>query len=198
MISFFVERCVAVSSPFLAKRFCTQHSARCSVGILVLITFIILSSTFPIFYHTDSLTAHGKCRLHPERAFEHRLHQLITMYFIPDILLLSNFFTIFTLFRRKREQENLSENKMNMRITDVSSHRKQRQLTIMLVTVNLAFYVFTTPAIIAYLYSSKSTAKEQRDLKRAKRDILWSQITVPLLQLNNAVSRKQMLFFLIQ
>ena len=74
-----------------------------------------------------------------------------------------------------------------MRVNDVHCNRKQRQLTIMLVTVSLSFYLFTTPAVI-YFIKEMNTPKH-RNLGKHKRDFLFSQISVVLSELNNAVSR---------
>lgn len=106
------------------------------------------------------------------------------MYGIPDILLLSNLYTIYSLFRR-RTQQSKNQNSDSC-ITDANSNRKQRQLTIMLVTVNLAFYLFTTPAMIIYI--AEGSKPTHRDLFKHKRQFFFSQISVLLLQLPNAVS----------
>jgi len=56
----------------------------------------------------------------------------------------------------------------------------------MLVTVSLSFYVFSTPAIIAYILGYYPP--RNKELNKVKIRFLFSQITVVLLQLNNAVS----------
>jgi hypothetical protein len=76
--------------------------------------------------------------------------------------------------------------KVEMRITDIHSNRKQRQLTIMLVTVSLSFYLFTTPAMIAFI--NEFSPNKDKDIERAKRTFLFSQISVVFSELNNAVS----------
>jgi hypothetical protein len=73
-----------------------------------------------------------------------------------------------------------------MRISDVHSNRKQRQLTVMLVTVNLAFYLFTTPAWVMYIL--ELSPPKHQEITKLKRSFLFAQISVVLLQLNNAVS----------
>jgi len=73
-----------------------------------------------------------------------------------------------------------------MRIFDVHSSRKQRQLTIMLVTVNFAFYLFTTPAMIIYI--AEYSPPKHSEIDKLKRSFVFSQASVLLLQLNNAVS----------
>jgi hypothetical protein len=56
----------------------------------------------------------------------------------------------------------------------------------MLVTVNLAFYLFTTPAMIVYI--SEYFPRKHFPIDRLKRAFVVSQIAVVILQLNNAVS----------
>ncbi len=187
MFSFDLERCVAVSSPFLAKRYCTVRSARTSVFILIAVALVIFSATFPIIYHTNDRSNRKKCLIRPNLAFIHRIYQPIILYGIPDFLLLSNLFTIYSLIKRRKEQTRLADtNQMDMRIYDVHSNRKQRQLTIMLVTVILAFYLFQTPGVIIFI--SEYTQRRDLDINELKRSFLFSQISVLPLQLNNAVS----------
>ena len=90
--------------------------------------------------------------------------------------------------RRKQQQQQRKSDTENleMRVNDVHSSRKQRQLTIMLVTVNLAFYLFTTPAIAIFI--TESSAPKTREINKLKRSFLVSQISVLLVQLHNAVS----------
>lgn len=184
----YLERCIAVASPFYAKRFCTARSARRSVYILFAVAFLIFSITFPIFYHMDDPSNRKKCHIRSRFALILRVSQPILFYALPDILLLSNFYTIYVLIQRREEQKkrSLTNDFTEMRISDVQSARKQRQLTIMLVTVNLAFYLFTTPAMI--LYIAEYFPPKNPQLSKLKRSFLFSQISVIFLQLNNAVS----------
>ena len=78
-------------------------------------------------------------------------------------------------------------NNFEMHVNDVNSSRKQRQLTIMLVTVSLSFYLFTTPA--QYFYFQELKVPTHRNLRKTKRSILLKQISVVLVQLNDAVSK---------
>lgn len=75
---------------------------------------------------------------------------------------------------------------LQMRVNDVQCSRKQRQLTIMLVTVSLSFYLFTTPAMVVFIKEMRPSG--HRNLEKYKRDFLFSQITVVVSELNNAVS----------
>lgn len=174
-----------MSSPFLAKRFCTVHSARYSVYVLLSVAIILFSSAFPIIYHTNDNSPRKKCLIRQHVTLIHRVYQPIILYGIPDLLLLSNFFTVYTLIRRRKQQSN--DKQLDSRITDVHSNRKQQQLTIMLVTVNFAFYLFTTPALIMYIAEYYSPPKNV-PINKLKRFFLLAQITVPILQLHNAVS----------
>jgi len=110
------------------------------------------------------------------------------MYGIPDLLLLSNIFTMYSLIRRRKQQEcRLSvHDQIEMRVSDVNSNRKQRQLTIMLVTVNLAYYLFTTPAMIIYI--NEYSPPNKLEIRALKRSIILAQFSVLILQLHNAVS----------
>ena len=74
-----------------------------------------------------------------------------------------------------------------MHVSDVNSSRKQRQLTVMLVTVSLSFYLFTTPAQIFYI--KRHERPTHRNLQKIKHDFLFEQISVILSQLNSAVSK---------
>ncbi|UJR21500.1 hypothetical protein I4U23_024584 [Adineta vaga] len=182
-----LERCVAVASPFLAKRFCTIHSARYSVYILLSVAILLFSSTFPIIYHTDENSHRKKCVIRPQYGLVHRVYQPIVFYGIPDLLLLSNLFTVYCLFQRRKQHKRLSNDETSeLRISDVHSNRKQRQLTIMLVTVNFAFYLFTTPALIIYI--AEYSPPKHREIDKLKRAVLFSQTSVLLLQLHNATN----------
>ncbi|CAF1437930.1 unnamed protein product [Rotaria sordida] len=155
-----LERCVAVRSPFLAKRFCTVNSARRSMCLIRSNLVLIL-----------------------------RIYQAVLFYAIPDLLLLSNLFTIYTLCRRTQRLSSSclkDEQKLDIRINDINSNRKQRQLTIMLVTVSLSFYLFTTPAMVMFI--SEYHPSQHKDINKIKQNIFFSQISVILLQLNNATN----------
>ena len=149
---------------------------------------MLFSITFPIFYHTSNSVNRKKCRIRSNYQLILRVFHLVAFYAIPDILLLSNFYTIYLLIRRRKEQKkrSLSDDACEMRVSDANSNRKQRQLTIMLVTVNLTFYLFTTPAMI--LYIAEYFPPKNPELDKLKRSFLFSQISVIFLQLNNAVS----------
>ncbi|CAF0912106.1 unnamed protein product [Rotaria sordida] len=180
-----LERHVAVTSPFLAKRFCTVKSARYSVYMLLTIAIIFFSTTFPIIYNIHGDSKRKKCIIRSKFELIHHIYQPIVMYGLPDLLLLSNLFTICSLFRQRKQQLSNREG-LNIRISDVHSNRKQRQLTIMLVTVNLAFYLFSTPAMIAFIV--QYSPPKHHELNKLKRRFLFSHISVLLLQLHNATN----------
>jgi hypothetical protein len=167
--------------------------------ILLTIAIIFFSVTFPLIYHTgepsknetsiNETKKNYKCYINPKSGLLVRIYQPILFYAIPDLLLLSNLFTVYSLCRRRQQLSSAYYNngdKLELRINDVHSNRKQRQLTIMLVTVSLSFYLFTTPAMI--LYIAEYRPRVHRDIKKIKQDFLISQISVIFLQLNNAVS----------
>ncbi|CAF0784765.1 unnamed protein product [Adineta steineri] len=184
-----LERCVAVYSPFLAKRFCTVHSARYSMYILLTFSIIFFSIIFPFTYQITGTPKNDKCFLRDNGGLIIRIYQPVLFYAIPDILLLSNLFTVYSLCRRRHRLSSayISDSlKSEIRISDGNSNRKQRQLTIMLVTVSLSFYLFTTPALIAYI--SQQNPPTHRNPRRIKLNFLMSQISVVLLQLNNATN----------
>ncbi|CAF1365565.1 unnamed protein product [Adineta steineri] len=182
-----LERCVAVASPFLAKRFCTVHSARYSVYILISIAILLFSATFPIIYHTDVTPKRAKCKIRPAFGLIHRIYQPIVFYVLPDILLLSNLFTVYSLIQRRRQQKRLSnDDKFELRVNDVHSNRKQRQLTIMLVTVNFTFYLFSTPALIFFI--GEYTPPKHPEINKLKRSFFFTQTSVLLLQLHHATN----------
>ena len=186
-----LERCIAVNFPLLAKRVCTVHSARLSMYILFTFSFLFSSLTFPFIYHQNEALHNLKCSVRSEYKLLIRIYQPILMYGLPDLFLLSNLFTVYALFHRDHQLSSSSttdDHKSDLRVADPHSSRKQRQLTIMLITVSLAFYLFTAPAMIAYIH--ESFPQKHRDLKKMKREFLFSQISVLLLQLNNVVSFK--------
>lgn len=162
-------------------------SARYYVYFLLITTITFFSVTFPIIYDIKGDIKRKKCVIRPNYGLVHRVYQPIVMYGIPDVLLLSNLYTVYSLIRRHMQQSSNNEN-LDMRVSDVNSNRKQRQLTIMLVTVSLAFYLFTTPAMIIYI--AEYSPPKHRDLYKLKRSFLVSQMSVPILQLHNAVSLK--------
>lgn len=184
-----LERCIAVYSPFLAKRFCTTHSARRSIFLFLTISTIFFGISFPLLYQIKGVTSKDKCRIRQQASTFIRIYQSILFIGIPDILLLSNVFTIYTLIRRRQRLSLSNMNKgeqLQMRVNDVQCSRKQRQLTIMLVTVSLSFYLFTTPAMVVFIKEMRPSG--HRNLEKYKRDFLFSQITVVVSELNNAVS----------
>ena len=176
-------------SPFLAKRLCTVHSARLSMYLLLTVSFLFSSLTFPLIYHQNETMQNQKCSIRPEYKLLIRIYQPILMYGLPDLFLLANLFTVYALFDRHRQLSLINshdERKSEIRINDLHSSRKQRQLTIMLITVSLSFYLFTTPAMVVYIAQFFPT--KHRRLNKMKQDFIFSQISVLLLQLNNAVS----------
>ena len=186
MVIMTLERCVAVRSPFLAKRFCTTERARCSVYILILFAFVLFSSTFPIIYTIDEVQQ--KCGVRVQYQMIIRLVKPTIFYFVPDLLLLANLFVIYELFMAKRQRTKTLMNPENAvhQLNAISFNRKQQQLTIMLVTVSLSFYLFTTPAIIDYIHQIKPP--KSRDVKSLKTRLLMANISVLWLQMSSAVS----------
>jgi hypothetical protein len=186
MVIMTLERCVAVHSPFLAKRFCTTERARHSVYILLFVAFILFSSTFPVIYTIDKIQQ--KCGV------RHRYQKIIRFvkptifYFVPDLLLLANLFVIYELFMAKRQRTQTLMNPENAihQLNAASFNRKQQQLTIMLVTVSLSFYVFTTPAIIDYI--RQINPPKHHDVKQLKLRFLMMNLSVFWLQMSSAVS----------
>ena len=185
MVIMTIERCVAVHSPFLAKRFCTIQRARYSVYILVLFAVTLFATTFPIFYTFSQ--KHEKCFLRARYQTIIRIIKPTIFYFIPDLILLVNLFIIYELFKARRQRTQTLINPENAihQINAASFNRKQQQLTIMLVTVSLSFYIFTTPAIIDYIRQRHPPT--YRDVKRLKMRFLRTNLTVLWLQMSSAV-----------
>jgi hypothetical protein len=147
---------------------------------------MLFSSTFPIVYTVDKVQQ--KCGV------RHRYQKLIRFikptifYFVPDLLLLANLFVIYELFMAKRQRTQTLMNPENAihQLNAISFNRKQQQLTIMLVTVSLSFYLFTTPAIIDYIH--QINPPKNRDIKTLKMRLLMANISVLWLQMSSAVS----------
>jgi hypothetical protein len=157
--------------------------------ILLAISIIVCSGTFPIIYQIKNTSPNHKCLVRQQAVLILRIYQPILFYAIPDILLLSNLFTVFALCQRRHRLSltySTTGNKIEIHVNDINSNRKQRQLTVMLVTVSLSFYLFTTPAMIMYV--TEYQPPKHRELEKIKNVFLFSQISVILLQLNNAVS----------
>lgn len=185
MVIMTLERCMAVRSPFLAKRFCTTEHARISVYILLFIALVLFSSTFPIIYTVDKIQQ--KCGVRSQYQMIIRFVKPTIFYFVPDLLLLANLFVIYELFMAKRQRTQTLMNPENAihQLNAVSFNRKQQQLTIMLVTVSLSFYIFTTPAIVDYI--RQINPPKYYDVKRLKGRFLMANLTVLWLQMNSAV-----------
>jgi hypothetical protein len=181
-----IERCVAVHSPFLAKRFCTIQRARYSMYILIFFALILFSITFPFLHIIDR--RQQKCIVRKQYQTLIRIIKPTIFYFIPDLILLINLFIIYELFqaRRQRTQTLINPENAIHQINAASFNRKQQQLTIMLVTVSLSFYIFTTPAIIDYI--RQRNPPKYRDIKRLKMRFLRTNLTVFWLQMSSAVS----------
>ena len=186
MVIMTLDRCIAVRSPFLAKRFCTTENARYSIYILILFAFLLFSSTFPVIYTIDEIQQ--KCGVRPKYQTIIRVIKPTIFYFAPDILLLANLFIIYELFMATRQRKKTLMNPENAtnQLNAVSFNRKQQQLTIMLVTVSLSFYIFTTPAIIDYI--RQLHPPQHHKIKRLKTRFLLMNLSVLWLQLNSAVS----------
>lgn len=186
MVIMTLERCVAVRSPFLAKRFCTTEHARYSVYSLILFSFILFSTTFPIMHTIDKVQQ--KCGIRDQYQKILRYIKPTIFYFVPDILLLANLFVIYELFLAKRQRNKTLLNPENAihQLNAVSFNRKQQQLTIMLVTVSLSFYIFTTPAIIDYIL--KRNPPNRNDITSVKRRFLLSNLSLFWLQMSSAVN----------
>jgi len=185
MVIMTIERCIAVHSPFLAKTFCTIQRARYSIYVLILFALIFFSSTFPIV-HTLDRRQH-KCIVRKQYQTLIRIVKPIMFYIIPDMILLINLFIIYELFMARRQRSRTLINPENAihQINAALFNRKQQQLTIMLVTVSLSFYLFTTPAIIDYV--RQRHPPQYRDVKRLKMRFLRTNLTVIWAQMNSAV-----------
>lgn len=185
MVIMTLERCVAVHSPFLAKRFCTTERARYSIYALIGFSLILFSSTFPVIYTTEKIQQ--KCIVRPRYQTIIRIIKPTIFYFVPDLLLLANLFVIYELFMAKRQRTKTLINPENAihQLNAISFNRKQQQLTIMLVTVSLSFYIFTTPAIIDYI--RQMNPPQHYDIKRLKLRFLLTNLSVLWVQMSSAV-----------
>jgi 7 transmembrane receptor (rhodopsin family) len=186
MVIMTIERCIAVHSPFSAKRLCTIQHARCSMYILILLDFLLCSFSFPVIYSIDR--SQRKCVVREQYQTILRIVKPTLFYFIPDLILLFNLFIIYELFIARRQRAHTLINPENAvhQIDAATFNRKQLQLTVMLVTVSLSFYVFTTPAIIDYI--RQRNPPTYRDVKRLKMRFLRTNLTVLWLQMSSAVS----------
>lgn len=186
-----LERCIAVYSPFLAKRFCTVDSARYSIYIFLSVSIILFSALFPVLYEISDIHRTPKCFVRSSFRLFIRIYQPILLYAIPDLFLLSNLFTVYALCRRQKQfysgyKCQNGGSTIEIRVSDTNANRKQQQLTIMLVTVSFGFYLFTTPAMISFF--NEFQARKEINVKKMKQDFLFGQISVILLQLNNATN----------
>lgn len=181
-----LERCVAVHSPFLAKRYCTIEHARSSVCVLVVVAFVLFTSTFPLIYTIDMVQQ--KCGVRSQYQKIIRIIKPIIFYFVPDVLLLANLFVIYELFKAKRQRQQtlMDPDSATNQLNAISFNRKQQQLTIMLVTVSLSFYLFTTPAVVDYI--RQMYPPPRNDVKRLKQRFLMANLSVLWLQMSSAVS----------
>ncbi|CAF1217476.1 unnamed protein product, partial [Didymodactylos carnosus] len=181
-----LERCIAVHWPFLSKRFCTIRFARLSIYILIVMSFIFFTTTFLLVYEPNFI--HSKCTIRKNLQKIIRIYKPVIFYYIPDLLLLSNLFIVYGLcVKHRRHTRTLKlHNESLIRINDVNINRKQRQLTVMLITVSLSFYLFTTPAIINFI--TQLHPPKHRNVRKLKKLFLQAQVTVLLLQMNNATN----------
>ncbi|CAF1396179.1 unnamed protein product [Adineta ricciae] len=181
-----LERCIAVRSPFLAKRFCTTENARSSIYTLIFVALMLFSITFPFVYTIDKVQQ--KCGVRAQYQKIIRFIKPTIFYFVPDLLLLANVFVIYELFMAKRQRQRTLMNPETAinQLNAVSFNRKQQQLTIMLVTVSLSFYLFTTPAIIDYI--RQINPPKHHDVKRLKLRFLMTNLSVLWLQMSSATN----------
>lgn len=186
MVIMTIERCIAVHSPFSAKRLCTIQRARYSMYILLVIDFLLCTVSFPFIYTVDE--SQRKCGVRQQYQTILRIVKPTLFYFVPDLILLINLFIIYELFIARRQRAHTLVNPENAvhQIDAATFNRKQLQLTVMLVTVSLSFYLFTTPAIIDYI--RQRNPPTYRDVKRLKMRFLRTNFTVLWLQMSSAVS----------
>ncbi|CAF1020753.1 unnamed protein product [Rotaria sordida] len=186
MVVMTIERCIAVHSPFLAKRFCTIQRARHSMYILIFTALTFFSLTLPFIYTLNK--TQNKCVVRKQYQILIRIIKPTVFYFIPDLILLVNLFIIYELFmaRRQRTQQLINPENAIHQINATSFNRKQQQLTMMLVTVSLSFYLFTTPAIVDYIL--QRNPPKYRDVRRLKMRFLRSNLTVLWLQMSSATN----------
>lgn len=202
MVVMTLDRCIAVHSPFLAKQFCTTERARYSVYILIVFAVFLFSSTFPVIYTVDKVQQ--KCVVRHQYQKLIRFIKPTIFYFVPDLLLLANLFVIYELFMAKRQRTKTLMNPENAvhQLNAVSFNRKQQQLTIMLVTVSLSFYLFTTPAIIDYIHQiNPPTHNKPKRLKwrflMMNLSVLWLQMSSAVCYLRNLYSKKEEYYLFI-
>lgn len=186
MVIMTLERCIAVRSPFLAKRFCTTENARYSIYSLIIFSLILFSSTFPVMHTVDKLQQ--KCGIRSQYQKILRFIKPTIFYFLPDIFLLANLFVIYELCLARQQRNKTLMNPENAihQLNAVAFNRKQQQLTIMLVTVSLSFYIFTTPAIIDYML--KINPPKRNNIKQLKSRFLLANLSVFWLQMSSAVN----------
>ncbi|CAF4054617.1 unnamed protein product, partial [Rotaria sordida] len=149
--------------------------------------FITISARpLPNIYAIDKIQQ--KCIVRHQYQKIIRIIKPTIFYFVPDILLLANIFVIYELFMAKRQRTKTLMNPENAihQLNAVSFNRKQRQLTIMLVTVSLSFYFFTTPAIIDYIW--QMNPPQHYDLKRLKLRFLMMNLSVFWIQMSSATN----------
>ena len=192
MVIMTIERCIAVHSPFLAKRLCTIQRARYSMYLLILVALLLCSCSFPVVYTIDR--SQKKCGVRAQYQTILRIVKPTIFYFIPDLILLINLFIIYELFVARRQRTHTLVNPENAvhQIDAASFNRKQVQLTVMLVTVSLSFYIFTTPAVIDYI--RQRNPPTYRDVKRLKMRFLRTNLSVLWLQMSSAVSPRRVTF----
>ena len=157
--------------------------------ILFTVLLVLFSVTTPLLFEISGSRNNRKCTLSGRYRLFLRLAKPIIFYGIPDIFLLSNLFTVYALCQRHRDLSLLDTRDRashESRICGPHSNRKQRQLTVMLIAVSLSFYLFTTPAMVSYVLEWYPPARGQ--FKKAKQRFIFSQISVLILQGNNAVS----------
>ncbi|CAF5006656.1 unnamed protein product [Rotaria sp. Silwood1] len=186
MVIITIERYIAVHSPFLAKRFCTIEHARYSMYTLIFLTFIFSSLSFPLVYTINKNKI--ACDLREQFRALFRFVQPAMFYFIPGLILLVNFFTIYELLIAKRQRTQILINPENATnsINAISFNKQQTVLTIMLVTDSLSFYLFTIPACINYMLWKNLSY--DIDTKEYEMRYLISNLTNIWRQMNSAVS----------
>jgi len=88
--------------------------------------------------------------------------------------------------KRQRTQTLLNTENPVHQLNAASFNRKQRQLTVMLVTVSLGFYLFSTPVIIDYI--RQIYPPTYHDVQRLKMRFLRTNLTVLWGQMSSATN----------
>ncbi|XP_046553045.1 rhodopsin-like [Haliotis rubra] len=178
------ERFTAVAFPIKVR---VIWSLKKAVGIMVgvfLFLGLVHSHIFATVTHYESYTCTVKVAFH-EYLYPFWYFTSATIYsFLPATsVIIFNILIIVLLRRYSRQRRRISVDEP----AQIEAQRKERQITIMLVIVAVAFVILTIPRCVCVILHN-NTCSDERDFMCLARKEFFDSITIQLADTNHAIN----------